>query len=214
VTVGLAQRVAMALSAAFLCFLGERSAWAAEAEIEAAPDTIVGSEPDEGGEGRFRFGLSVMGGPMMSAYEGGAGGLDLRLGYQMNNRAGFYAQPVGLLGAGASVDADSARASGLALAGAGLLLEVTPADFFYLAAGPEFLTGALGTASATASTISTATRVETGPFFSVAGRAGVALGRAKPNRRNAFTIGLDARVVFAPGGLAVLPLVALGFDAF
>src|SRR5690606_8791548 len=104
--------------------------------------------------------------------------------------------------------------SALALTGAGFLLEVTPINLFYFALGPEYLTGVLGTASASSSSTSAAARVETGPFFSLTGRMGIALGKAQPHRRNAFTIGIDWRVVFAPGGPAVLPLLALGFDAF
>lgn len=200
-----------------LVLLSGGEALAAEEE-ESASDAegAAEAEEEEGGEGRFRFGVSGMGGPMMGAYEGGAGGIDLRLGYQINNTFGIYAQPVGLVGVGASVDADEARASALALAGVGLLFEVTPINLFYFALGPEYLTGAVGTASASASSTSAGAeaRAATGPFLSIAGRAGLALGSSKPNRRNAFTIGLDARVVFAPGGPAILPLLALGFDAF
>lgn len=200
------------LAASILLFGGQALA----ADEKAGEVKAEEEQEEEGGEGRFRFGVSAMGGPMMGAYKGGAGGLDLRLGYQINNLFGLYAQPVGLVGAGASVEANGASASALALAGAGLLFEVTPINLFYFALGPEYLTGAVGSASASASSTSAEAEAQaaTGPFLSIAGRAGFALGSAKPNRRNAFTIGLDARVVLAPGGPAILPLIALGFDAY
>lgn len=100
---------------------------AVEDQVADVDDQVSALEPEaKDPEGRFRFGISAMGGPMTGAYEGGAGGLDVRLGYQFNNTLGLYAQPVGLVGAGGSIHMDGARASGLALTGVGFLLEVTP----------------------------------------------------------------------------------------
>jgi len=36
----------------------------------------------------------------------------------------------------------------------------------------------------------------------------------QPNRRKAFTIGLDFRSVFNPGDPVLIPCLALGYDAF
>lgn len=181
------------------------SAPAPAAAPEAAP-----FEPES--ESRFRWGIAANGGPMLGAYSGGAGGIGARFGMQMNQLLGVYAQPMFLLGAGVSSDASGASATGLALYGVGAIVDATLIDLFYVAGGPELLLGGVGTAAATTGGASSASAA-TGPFFSVAGRAGLALGSARPNRRKAFTLGLDMHIVFA-GGAAVLPMVALGYEAF
>jgi hypothetical protein len=161
---------------------------------------------------RFRWGLSAAGGPIVGGYSGGAGGIDARFGAQFNPAFALYAQPIVLLGAGASVNARGANASGFALYGVGALADLTLGDLFYLAAGPELLIGGVGTASASISGTASDSS-PTGPLFSVASRAGFAFGSHRPNRRKAFTVGLDLHVIFA-GNVAVMPLLALGYESY
>ena len=188
------------------------------ASAQPAEPTADKAEPPAGpasesaSESRFRWGISAAGGPMMGAYSGGAGGIDARFGMQLSNMFGLYAQPVFMAGAGASANANGASATGVALYGAGVMADATFADMFYVAGGPELLAGGVGTAAATSGGASSASAT-TGPFFSLAGRAGLALGSYRADRRRAFTLGLDMHVVFA-GGAAVLPMLALGYEAY
>lgn len=158
---------------------------------------------------RFRWGISALGGPFVGGYSGGVGGINTRFGAQISRQLGVYGQPVLLAGAGAVVaNGVAASATGLALWGVGVLPEMTFGDFFYLGLGPEVLIG--GLASATAGGGGSA---DAGAFFSLAGRAGFALGSYKPERRSAFTIGLDFHMIFA-SDVVVTPLIALGYDAY
>jgi hypothetical protein len=162
---------------------------------------------------RFRWGLSAAGGPILGGYSGGAGGIDARFGAQFNPTFALYAQPIVLLGAGASVSARGASATGFALYGVSGLADVTLGNLFYLAAGPELLIGGVGTAAASTSGNTSTDTSPTGPLFSVAGRAGFAFGSQRPDRRKAFTVGLDLHVIFA-GDVAVMPLIAFGYESF
>ena len=188
---------------------GSASSTAGTASTATTPEAQPFEEPSES---RFRWGIAANGGPMLGAYSGGAGGLDARLGMQLSSMLGVYAQPLLLVGAGASADANGASATGLALYGVGAIVDATLADLFYVAGGPELLLGGVGTASAS-STGSGSASAASGTFFSLAGRTGFAFGSKRPERRKAFTLGLDMHVVFA-GGTAFLPMVALGYEAF
>jgi hypothetical protein len=167
---------------------------------------------EEPSESRFRWGISAAGGPLLGAYSGGAGGIDARFGMQMSPLLGLYAQPILMAGAGVSGSAKGASATGLGLYGLGAMVDTTLANLFYVAGGPELLFGAVGTAAANANG-STSASASTGPFFSLAARTGFAFGSMRPDRRKAFTLGLDLHVVFA-GGAAVLPMLGLGYEAF
>jgi len=179
----------------------------AQSEAQAA-EPVAEPEPSTS---RFRWGISGAGGPMMGGYSGGAGGIDARFGMQFDSLFAVYAQPVLLLGAGASANVQGASATGLALYGFGALADVTLGDLFYVAAGPELLFGAIGEASATSSSASASG--STGPFFSLAARVGLAFGSTRPDRRSAFTVGLHLHTLFA-NETAILPLIALGYESF
>jgi hypothetical protein len=186
-----------------------QGAAADEPAVQPEPDDVGKDEPSES---RFRWGISGAGGPLMGGYSGGAGGITTRFGYQVDSLLGFYGEPLLLVGAGASADVEGASAAGIALYGLGAMADITLGDFFYLAAGPELLLGAIGEVEASGAGTASA-EAATGPFFSLATRAGFALGSVRPNRRNAFTIGLDMHVVFA-SEVAIMPLIALGYEAF
>jgi hypothetical protein len=179
---------------------------------EGQPATELPDAMEEPSVSRFRWGIAANGGPMMGAYSGGAGGLDARFGMQLSSLLGLYAQPRLLVGAGASADAGGASATGLALYGVGAMVDATLADLFYVAGGPEVLIGGVGTAAASSGGSSSAS-ASSGAFFSMAGRTGFAFGSKRPERRKAFTLGLDMHVLFA-GGATFLPMVALGYEAF
>lgn len=98
--------------------------------------------------------------------------------------------------------------TGLALWGVGVLPEMTFGDFFYAGLGPEVLIGGLASANNAGGA-----SADGGAFFSLAARAGFALGSYKPERRSAFTIGLDLHMIFA-SDVVVTPLIALGYDAY
>jgi hypothetical protein len=161
---------------------------------------------------RFRWGISGYGGPLAGGLSGGAGGIDARFGAQITKMFGIYGQPVLLVGAGANASVNGASASAIGLYGVGALGEVSLADLFYIAVGPEVLLG--GMASSSVTTTGAAAAASTGPYLSVTARAGLALGSMKPQRRKAFTIGLDLRTIFNPGDPVVVPCLALGYDAF
>ena len=162
---------------------------------------------------RFRWGISAIGGPVLySGATSGAGGIDLRFGAQINPMFGVYAQPVFVVGGGASASATGASASALALVGGGVLADATFGDLFYVAAGPDVLVGGSGASSASISGSSASST--SGTFIGIAARAGLALGSMKPERRKAFTIGVDFRTVFTPDKPTIMPLIALGYESF
>jgi hypothetical protein len=165
--------------------------------------------PEESDGSRFRFGISAFGGPFASGATGGAGGLDVRLGSQLNNLFGIYAQPVLLAGAGTAAGRTGAGASAVAMVGLGVLADFTFFDLVYVGAGPEALVGAAANVGAGAGS----NTLDVGGFLSVAARAGLAFGNSKPKRRSAFTIGLDFRSIFATNTI-VLPGIALGYESF
>jgi hypothetical protein len=187
----------------------------------AAGATGTATTPDDDADqARFRWGISGFGGPLAGGLSGGHGGIDARLGAQINETVGIYGQPMLLLGAGygseASATSASVSASGIALYGIGALVDATFANLFYIAAGPEILHGAMGSASSTVSTTGTSQSAagSTGPYFSIATRLGFAFGSMKPKRRKAFTVGLDMRIIFNPGDPVLTPGLALGYDSF
>lgn len=191
----------------------QSSLGSAGATVDAPEDAALAPDiMDDPAESRFRWGIAANGGPMMGAYSGGAGGIDARFGMQLSSLLGLYAQPVLLLGAGASADVSGASATGLALYGVGAIVDATLADLFYVAGGPEVLAGGVGSASANSAGGQSASAAS-GAFFSMAGRAGVAFGSKRPERRKAFTLGLDMHVLFS-GGATFMPMVALGYEAF
>ena len=170
---------------------------------------------------RFRWGVSGFGGKYFVAGTGGGiGGFDARFGAQMNRMIGFYGSPILLIGGGASVSTGQQSASTsvslVALYGVGALVDFTFSDLIFVAIGPELLRGAAAQAATQASSTggaSSSASAEAGTFFGVEARAGLALGSMKPNKRKAFTIGLDLHTIFTSKPM-IVPMLALGFDAF
>lgn len=178
-------------------------------------DAATAKPPQEESSSRFRWGISAGGGPIVGGYDGGAGGIDARFGVQLDQLLGFYAQPVALVGAGVSADADGGSAAGLAAVGVGALADVTLINLIYLALGPELLFGEFGAAEVNVNDAGASASAEaaSGVFFSIASRAGIALGSMEPTGRSAFAIGLDMHIVFV-GDVAVMPMIFLGYESF
>lgn len=178
------------------------------------------AQPAGGEEMRFRWGISGFGGKyFVNGTGGGIGGIDARFGVQIDNMIGVYGSPILLLGAGAAVSNSATGAStsvsAVALYGIGALADFTFSDMFFVAAGPELLRGAAAQAAtqADANGASASASGEAGTFFGIEARAGLALGSIKPNKRKAFTIGLDLHAIFT-SKVTVVPLLALGYDMF
>lgn len=182
-------------------------AWAIGSTATASPSN---TGPDF--SPRFRWGISGGGGPALGAYSGGVGVIDARFGVQLSEFFGVYGQPAVLFGGALEADVSGATSTGFGFFGLGALAEVDPVDFFYLAAGPELVSG--GFASTSAGESGGSVSADVGAYFGVTTRAGFALGTMSATRRSAFTIGVDAHFVFLPGGTFIAPMVALGYDAF
>ncbi len=181
----------------------------------AAPEPMRTPDPDPEEKGRFRWGISALGGPLFTGGgSGGVGGVDVRLGAQINRMIGVYAQPVALIGAGASSGVAGSSASALVAGGIGVLGDFTFGDIFYVAAGPELMSATGGGSSVSVGGVNQSTSAYAGTFFSVAARTGLVLGSMKPERRKAFQIGLDFRMIFTSGDPTIVPLLALGYEAF
>ena len=203
------KRGILALVAVSAATLTSTSAFAQTASASASAGAQAATPTPEEGErdhARFRWGISGFGGPMLiGGTTSGAGGLDVRLGATINNLFGIYAQPMFLVGG----QAGAAGGGGAGFAGVGVLAELTPIDMFYVAVGPEFVNGFAFSSGPTGTAAG-----GIGGTFSLAARAGVALGSSKPARRKAFTIGLDFRSMFTAGSTVVVPAIALGYDAY
>jgi hypothetical protein len=152
---------------------------------------------------------------MVGGYTGFGLGVAGRIGMQMTPMFGLYAQPTALVAVGAQADHDNADVTAAALYGVGVLGDITLGDLFYIAAGPELLLGGVGSSSVQVNPDGSTQSVEasTGPFFSIATRAGFVFGTKKPTRRSGFTIGLNMPIVFA-GDTLILPMVFLGYERF
>ncbi len=190
------------------------------ASAQMPPPAPPPAQPAGGEEMRFRWGISGFGGKyFVNGTGGGIGGIDARFGVQLDNMIGIYGSPILLIGAGATATNTATSASTsvslVALYGVGALADFTFSDMFFVAAGPELLRGAAAQAATQVDTnsASASASAEAGTFFGIEARAGVALGSIKPNKRKAFTIGLDLHAIFT-SKVTVVPLLALGYDMF
>jgi hypothetical protein len=170
---------------------------------------------------RFRGGFSLVAGPYVpygvsgASASGGAGGLSLRAGVQINHYVGVYVQSQNLLGAIA------AQSSSRTLSGAlmghsqnSLMASLTIAHTLELAGGPSF--DVLGFGNCDSQTLSCGSGIETG----VGGhaRAALLLGGWAPTSARRFGLSLSADVhptkyVGQSGGLVGV-MFGLGLDWF
>lgn len=170
---------------------------------------------------RFRGGFSLVAGPYVpygvsgTSASGGAGGVSLRAGVQINHYVGLYVQSQNLVGA------ITAQSTGGTLSGAlmghsqnSLMASVTIAHMLELAGGPSF--DVLGFGNCDSQTLACGSGVET----AVGGhaRAAFVLGGWAPTSARRFGLSLSADVhptkyVGQNGGLVGV-MFGLGLDWF
>lgn len=149
---------------------------------------------------RFRWGIALNGGlEKLSVVSGPMGGLDVRLGLQLNDLLGFYAQSFLALGS-VGTNVGGALISGFTGTFAvAAMAEATILDRFFAGAGVGY--GVLNNPSG----------------FMFQARAGgyPLMGRAADSvRRKGLMLGLDVRTVFVDGGTGLLVMGAVGYEAF
>jgi hypothetical protein len=146
---------------------------------------------------RFRGGISAGGGGLFfSGYTFGLGGIDGRLGVQINNLLGVYAQPYVSFGSG-----NISGATGLTgTAGTNLMVDFTFIDQIFVGAGGGG--GIIGTG------------VPAGQLHLRAG--GYPLMRRGDNgiRRRGLMLGADMSVHFASGVKLLQPMLSIGYEAY
>lgn len=158
-----------------------------------APDARA--EDDKDGA-RFRGAIALSGGGLfVSGFSAGLGGVDGRLGVQVNNLFGLYAQPHFTFGAGKV----AGQTGFTGTAGGSLLADFTLADSFFFAAGGG------GTVVGSVAGGMIHGRLGGYPLMSK-GENGV--------RRKGLMLGSDVRVDLV-GGYTVLQVTgSIGYEAF
>lgn len=145
---------------------------------------------------RFRGGIALEGGGIfVSGYGIGLGGVEGRLGVQINNLIGVYAQPAINFGGGkyGGVTGITGSAGGTAVV-----------DFTFL---NQIFVGAGGGGAIIGS-------LPGGQLHIRAGGYPVFTHGANGIRRKGLMIGLDLRVWFVSGGTLVSPMLGVGYEAF
>lgn len=186
------------------------SAFADEGQPAAAPPpgaaTALPSAPPVVDGGRFRFGINAAAGnESVSASSGGASasgtmyGLDLRLGWQINNLLAIYAQPHMSFGSltakGGNVTVSGATGTIVST----VMAEATFADRFFVGAGLGY--GILNNPSGLALGV----RAGGYPLMSHADDG---------PRRRGLMLGVDVKTVFVDGATGVLALGCIGYEKF
>jgi hypothetical protein len=166
-------------------FVAAFALWTSAASAQEAPDGP-----------RFRGGISAgAGGLFISGYTFGLGGIDGRLGVQINNLIGLYAQPYLSFGGG-----NISGATGLTgTAGALVMVDFTLIDQIFVGAGGGGgLVGAAGD----------------GQLHLRVG--GYPIMRRGDNgiRRRGLMIGADLSVHFVDGLKLLQPMLAIGYEAY
>lgn len=161
-------------------------------------DESDGPRPTGRDHARFRGGVSLYGGGYLIRGTGiGYGGLEGRLGVQIRDWVGIYAEPAFLVGA------DSSGVIGRV--SLGVIPEFSVADIWFIGAGPELY----AVAGATKNSYFVASSI-----VGVNARTGFAIGSKRPGRRHSFTIAADLRLDFFDGHPGVAPALSLGYDAW
>jgi hypothetical protein len=175
-----------------------------------APATAGGARPDlppaqEASDGaRFRGGVSVGGGGLfVSSFSGGMGGVDARLGVQVNNLVGVYAQPYFSIG---GVSLDDGSFVGNFYAGSIVMVDFTFIDRIFVGVGGGGgLNGGIGGGGYVVGEGQLHLRVGGYPVLT-RGDNGI--------RRKGLMLGADLTVHFAGGSPAIQPMASIGYEAF
>lgn len=150
---------------------------------------------------RFRFAIHVMGGPwFVPDRTGGAGGLGLQLGAQINDMVGVYYSGTAAIGVAGGDNASGVGASVGAFVYNAVMADVTIGRLIQIGAGPSLdsLAFASSTTSANPVTgVSQKTVALGGSYFGLQTRVGLALGKDKPGKAGRFMVGLEVHPTFA-----------------
>ncbi len=202
--VGLGTAVVFAsmLSAVGTTYADEASAVSAEAPAASAEAPAATPAPAAEQDGvRFRGGISAGGGlEMVSAGDlsvsAAMGGIDGRIGAQINDLIGVYAQPhlsFGSFDNGLGLGGLTGTISGTAL------VDFTFIDRIFVAAGAGY--GVLNNPNGPA------LHFRAGGYPLVGdGENGI--------RRKGLMVGADLRVIFVDGATAIFPMGSIGYEAF
>lgn len=165
---------------------------------------------------RFRWGIWAIGGPYFyGGAGGGAGGINVRLGVAINELFSVYGQATGLLGGGGGVSlaTGTTSASALVAANVAAMADLTLGNLFFIAAGPELVSGVVGSTRIDPKT--SKEQGAAGAFFGITARTGLALGNTHdPRQRRAFTFGLHMEIILTPFDPIIAPMIGLGYDQF
>jgi hypothetical protein len=177
---------------------------AQDAEEEAAPEEGAessGGESDDDGV-RFRGGISGGGGGLfVEGLSLGLGGLDGRMGVQINDLIGVYAQPqLAIYGGTFSLGGGSASSVG-GIIGGTAVADVTFIDQIFVGAGGG---GGMVNSSSFAGGI---LHIRAGGYPLMGfGEDGI--------RRKGLMLSADLRLYFAGGATFISPMASIGYEAF
>lgn len=154
---------------------------------------------------RFRIAFHLLGGPwLVPDRTGGAGGIGIQVGAQLNDLVGIYYSGTGAVGVAGSNDAAGVGSSAGAWVYNSVMADVTLARILQIGAGPSLDTLAFGSADVKAAGAAKAVALG-GTFIGVQTRVGIALGNKKAGKEGHFMVGLEVHPTFAE----VVPISAL-----
>jgi hypothetical protein len=155
----------------------------------------LGAGPPRDGV-RFRGGVALTGGGLfVDGYALGLGGIDGRIGVQINNLIGVYAQPYLTFGGGQVAGATGVTGT----VGSDVIVDFTFLDQIFVGAGAG--AGIIG------SLVAEQAHLRVGGYPVVArGLNGI--------RRKGLMIGADLSVHFTSGAVIMQPMVSIGYEAF
>ncbi len=159
---------------------------------------------------RLQWGMSIEGGPYFyNGYDGGVGGLSGRIGVQFTPRFAMYAQGVSLVGGGVTIfESDTTTTIATEVIATQMFSAIAEVDFlkwFYAGLGTEVVfAAAAGPVPAS------------GAFFGITTRAGLWTSDSEAPRaaHKGFQLGIDLHALITPNGVLVIPMLALGYEAF
>lgn len=175
----------------------------------ATPASVVTSPPrevnDDADRARFRFAVHVLGGPwLLPDKMGGAGGVGVQLGVQINDNVGVYYS--GTAGIGAAYGTAGAFAYNA------VVPELTLGNILQVGLGPSLDSFAFGSVNVSQAGAS-ATAIG-GTFFGVQGRVGIAVGSSRPGKKGRFMLGAEVHPTFLAGIVPTTLFLTIGGGSF
>jgi len=154
---------------------------------------------------RVRFGLSGAGGGFVGHVGGGMGGIEPRIGIQINNLFGVYVQSQWMLG-GIVADRYGTNFAGFAFNQ--LMGDLTFFNMLQVGVGPslDFIWGCNASNGQAAC-------ADAGPYFGLNGRLAVVIGGGEPHR-SGFVLSLDVHPTILRGDAVTAFLFGLGGELY